>query len=525
MDGTDSPSPRAPFPVFMGIVSLLLLSSCGADPTPKRTSVILISIDTLRADRLGSYGHPRATSPFLDRLARDGVRFDRAYTSAPWTVPAHMSMLTGNYPALYRRPVEEVTVENPQSFHHWLLDAAETTLAERFLEAGYDTAAFVDTPWLVPQLGFHQGFMKFDPEAGMNDKVDSDGGIRQVANRSLDWLTERDGDDPFFLFLHCFDVHGPFAPPSPFDQKFVGDAIYEGKKDRRYEVREGTDQFGVISAHLVAKDREDPENPTGFLDAQYDGGVGFVDQELERFFRRLDREGFLEECVVLITSDHGESLGEHDFFGHGVLYEQVMRIPMILSYPQKLPAGKVIKRPVNLVDVAPTLLELAGLPSERGFHGNSLVNLVRGDESKEENDPVYYLEGGIRKQYALVSRDWKYILHFPQVGEDMEGWLEDLSKVDPEGNLGRIDQLFDLKKDPQESQNQSSIKESRFPDLVEFNSRLRKDWESFQIRRSAHGKPDDFDGDSGTLSESAIQRLKELGYLYSNQPESGNPKN
>jgi len=478
------------------------LGGCGRAESGSPPIVILVSIDTLRADRLSCYGHARTTSPFLDRLARTGVLFSQAYTTAPWTVPAHMSLLTGKLPALYRVPPSEVPEEGAQTTDYWWLDPAERTLAERFREEGYDTAGFVDSVWLVPELGMDQGFEAFDTGAAMLPEADPDGGVRTVCRKALDWIDGRDGDGPFFLFLHVFDVHGPYAPPEPFDRLFRGDARYRARAGERYEVEATTDRFGVISSHLVRQDLSDPENPTGFLDAQYDGGIAFVDRELEGFFAELGRRGLLRRTIVAITSDHGESLGEHEFFGHGILYDPVMLVPMILWAPGSLEGGCVDPRLVSTLDLAPTLLDLAGIPrADASFHGRSLVadpGSATGTGSRS-----LYLEGGIRKQFSIVDPDWKYVLRFPHVGENHPGWLEDLEGLDRE--VARIEELFDRARDPAEQAPVAEGRERWFRRLGARNSEVRARWEAFlEVREGSSGEG---------VPEAIHERLRELGYL------------
>jgi len=500
------------------ILTVALMAGCSSDhPSPR--GVILISLDTLRADRLSCYGHVRETSPALDGIAASGARFETTYTTAPWTIPAHLSMLTGTHPDLHRRPDEQIPEDGRElAFNYWNLDPVFTTLAEAFRDAGHATAAFVDTPWLVPALGFDQGFDTYDTEAALIDVTDHEGGIRLVARKALAWLDSLPEDRPFFLFLHVFDVHGPFTPPAPWSDRFVGDALYSSRAGERYDVVNATDVFGVISEHLVRKDREDRANPTGFLDSQYDGGIAFTDAELGTFVGELRRRGLHHDTILAISSDHGESLGEHRFFGHGVLYREVINVPFLLCWPARIPAGTVIRPPVSVLDIAPTLLDLAGLRPPAETEGSTLVPLLSGESPPELLDRSFYLEWGIRRQYGLIHGGRKTLLRFPHITEQRLGWLEDLEEIDPLGTVEKVLETFDLARDPGELR-AAPPSDEELRALVAANSRRRKIVEEVKARKLT-GAP------SKGLDPVLLQRLREVGYLQDSEtPGTPGPGN
>ena len=255
-----------------------------------RPSVLLITIDTLRADRLGCYGCREAQTPNMDRLAAEGVMFEQVGAQVPVTLPSHATILTGLPPASHG-------VHDNSTFS--LADTV-TTLAEVFRKAGYRTGAVVGAYVLARQFGLGQGFEdyddSFDDTQGSGSEAESvERRAAEVARRGIDWL-EQHRRTPFFLWLHFFDPHMPYDPPPPLG-------------------------------------RDDYASP-------YDGEVSYVDRELGRVFRWLQEVGLEQSTLVVLTSDHGEGLGSHDEETHGVfLYESTLRVPLILRWPGRLSAG------------------------------------------------------------------------------------------------------------------------------------------------------------------------------------------
>lgn len=316
------------FPRGRGLATTLALA-CGltacraaAPPARPRPSVLLVTVDTLRADRLGCYGRAGAETPAMDGLAREGLLFRQAFTSVPLTLPAHATLLTGLEPAAHG------LVDNGMSAR----DLGAPTLAERLSGAGYDTAAFVAAHVLNRIFGLDRGFRLYDD--GPPDVDETEGFFHGVADASgrveaaVAWL-RRPRQEPFFLWLHLYDVHAPHVAPAPFAQRFA-----------------------------------DP----------YDGEVAYVDSQLARLLRGLANLGLEQDTLVVLTADHGESLGEHGEETHGILlYDATLRVPLILRLPGRVRPGAVSTRAVVLADVAPTVLELCGLPRNPRSHGVSLL--------------------------------------------------------------------------------------------------------------------------------------------------------
>src|SRR5262249_20884537 len=271
-----------------------------------------MTLDTVRADRLGAYGYPGAEPPALDRLAREGLRFDQAVSAAPLTLPSHATLFSGLTPP-----------------HHGLRNNGagrfpddRATLATLLSARGYATGAFVGSFVLDHRFGLARGFDVYDDEIDRDPNApgswEAERSGSQVADRALAWLEKAAGTDgrPFFAWVHFYDAHAPYAPPEP----------YAGRH----------------------------------RDALYDGEVAFVDAQVARLLEYLDRRGLAGSTVVVAAADHGEALGEHGELTHGLLlYEPTLRVPLLVRAPG-LPAGRAIRPPVGLADVAPTLAGLLG---------------------------------------------------------------------------------------------------------------------------------------------------------------------
>jgi arylsulfatase A-like enzyme len=373
-----------------------------AVPAGGRPNVLLVSIDSLRADRLGCYGHTRPTSPRIDRLAAAGARFAAAWSTTSWTLPAHVSMLTGR--SLLGHGVlgeSRIPTQVP-------------VLAELLGAAGYTTAAFVSAPYLSSRFGFARGFdlyddfsVPFTPDRESRERAQATVSAPLLHPSVERWLRST-AREPFFLFLHYFDVHYDYSPPAPFDRMF--DPDYAGPitgrnfhADRR------------IRAGMPARDLE-------HLLALYDGEIRFTDGYVGRVLDLLAELGHADDTIVVLTSDHGDEFFEHGDKGHHrTLYEEVLHVPLVVSFPGRLPAGRVVNEPVSIVDIVPTVLELAGLPTPAAVEGQSLVPLLRPEA--RPNAPAreralvaeLYLKPNLNLQVALRRDRLKRIqsLNFP----------------------------------------------------------------------------------------------------------------
>jgi len=359
------------------IASVLALAGCGQTPAP-RPSVVLVSIDTLRADHLGLYGYARPTSPFLDRIAAEGVVFERAFTSAAWTLIAHMTMLTGLYPEQHG-----VTEKTRQ------LSTGAPLLAERLRRAGYQTLGLYRSGWVHERFGFGRGFDVFRRHTT----------VEEAEEHLFEELARLDPERPFFVFLHLFDVHNDpstksppsvFSAPPPFQDLFLPEA----QKRLEGETYDSLKKRGL------------PKETVEAMVALYDEGIRHVDAALAGCFARLEAEGRLANTLVILTSDHGESLAQRDNWGHGGPWQEGIRVPLILRLPGNARAGERIHEVVHLVDVTPTVLDFAGLPPDPALPGCSLLRALPAERVVTGgNDPLQYLVRWPRK----ITRAGHYI--------------------------------------------------------------------------------------------------------------------
>ena len=331
------------------------VAGCGGGETSAaRPNVLVISIDSLRADHLGTYGYGRDTSPTIDALARAGSVFEHAASQAPWTLPAHASLLT----SLHERTHQASDVDRR-------LDPARPTLASVLRAAGYATRAIVSGAFLQARFGLDSGFEVYD------DRLAKVGNRKSHEVVTSDWVNRGalellDGaHEPFFLFVHYWDVHYDYLPPAPYDTKFAPD--YHGT---------------LTSARFMENDAiragMDPDD-VAHLEALYDGEIAWVDAHVGALLAELTRRGLDQRTIVVLTADHGDEFFEHGEKGHmHSLYEELLHVPLVVRAPG-LPAGGRVAQRVGLIDVMPTVLELAGVAAPAGLEGHSLAPLLRGE--------------------------------------------------------------------------------------------------------------------------------------------------
>ena len=327
-------------------------------------NVLLITLDTTRADRLGCYGYPRAETPALDALAAEGIRFDDAVSPVPITLPAHATILTGLDPPNHG-------ARNNGEYH---LAADHVTLAELLRTNGYETAAFISAFVLDARFGLAQGFDLYDGRLDMSldaafAKDLNERSAGRVTSSAIDWLERRDDGRPFFAWVHYFDPHNPYLPPPPFDARF----------------------------------RDQP----------YDGEIAYMDREIGRLVQALDAQGLRERTLIIAVGDHGEGLGEHGEETHSVLiYESVMRVPLILACPGLYRGPLVVDDAVvSVADVFPTVLELLGIESAEPIDGRSLLRIgADPDRMIYLESLAPYLDSGWSPLYGLRRHHDKYIL-------------------------------------------------------------------------------------------------------------------
>ncbi len=334
--------------IFLSL--LLLLGACGVQEAGP-PNVLFVVTDTLRTDRLGCYGSEAGLTPYLDELASEGLRFTDASSHAPWTLPSMASMLTSLNPA------EHGAGGKLGGFQ--LLDRGVTTLPGVFAQRGWQTHAIANVLFLNETFGLTRDFASTDIVAPTtNMDMRSAGSTTQAA---LNWLDRR-SEEPFFLFVHYFDPHAVYAPPSPFRERFapgIEESFVFGTRQQMVDLRAGRLRIPPGVIRRASK--------------LYDGEVAYMDAEIGRLLDGLEMRGLKDNTVVVLTADHGEEFLDHGGFEHGhTLYRELTHIPLLLRFPPAIEPG-VAQQAVAHMDVAPTLCQLADIAVPEQFLGRSLL--------------------------------------------------------------------------------------------------------------------------------------------------------
>jgi arylsulfatase A-like enzyme len=352
-----------------------------------RPPMFLIVIDALRADHLGCYGYGRSTSPHLDRLCQDGVRFTQAISSGTFTKTSIASLVTGLDPHLhgvYTGNLED-TVGRITSD---VLPGELETLAEVLLRGRYRTVAWIEQFQLKSFHGFAQGYMEYHEKQGS---------VPRITQRVLQWIGERETGGPFFAHLHVVDLHDPYRPKPPYDRLY---GFYS-------DVYRGIDfsEWGKYRKEIRDGRRPLSDDDVEQLRALYDGQIRYIDDELGRFFEQLRRRGLYDRSLIVVTADHGDGFMEHGFISHSTLpYEELVRVPLLMKLPAQRHAGRSVEDQVRLIDVMPTILEVARLDSPR-LSGRSLLPSLEGRPIEPTDPAVIEFSDGV----ALRESAWKYI--------------------------------------------------------------------------------------------------------------------
>jgi arylsulfatase A-like enzyme len=447
--------------LLCGSWALLFAFACTRYAAPP--NLVLVSLDTTRRDHLSVYGYWRKTTPRLERFAEEGVLFSLAYAASSTTGPSHASLFTSLH------PISHGVVKNGR-----VLRPVFVTLAERLHDAGWITGGVTGSYVLDARFGFAQGFGSWDDEfdpafATVRGEVWEEGDRVEVFDRTADettrralaWLDRvRTEQRPFFLFVHYFDPHAPWVPPAEFARRFPP--------------------------------ADDPKSGNRGLVARYDAEIAFTDDQLGALLDGLEERGLAGNTLVAITADHGEGLMQHGQLGHGAqIYEEQVRVPLLLRWPGRLPAGRVVAGAVSLVDLTPTLLALAGVAPAPGapMQGRSLVEVLEGRREVDPEGPIFlfrrHFEPGMHdgisvagEQYAVRRGRWKLILA-------------------PEE---KTRQLFDLQRDPGERSDLTAGEPERAAAL----EREIADW------RARHGRSETA---PSAVSGADLERLRALGYV------------
>jgi len=441
--------------LLLAVCAICSLSSCPSRPEAPHLNVILITVDTLRADHLGCYGNSSIETPTMDALARDRVLFAKAISQVPLTGPSHAAILTGTYPMW-------------NGFRGWMdrgLPTGVPTLAEAFRAHGYATAAFVSAFVLDSMWGLNRGFDVYDDRFKAQDyQTIQRGDLRRRGEETIDhavaWLRSP-RSPPFFLWVHLYDPHLPYDPPEPFKTRYHG--------------------------------------------RLYDGAVAYADQQLGRFFDFLKGQDLYASSLIVLTSDHGEGLGEHQEWDHGFfIYNSTAHVPLIVKLPSgHRPPRRAVSEVVNTLDIAPTLARLSGLPDveTRSFQGQSLLTLMEKGESPRYgfSESTYGRDVvGAHTLFGVQTDQYHYI-------------------------RAPVEELYDLERDPRELHNIVRDKPAVAQALRETVETIRS---RFRPSPEAPGQA------GGGLSPEAVEKLRSLGYVSvssaksvpEDDPQASDPK-
>lgn len=437
-----------------------------APPAPaERPPVVLITIDTLRPDHMSVYSYARATTPHLSDWAAKGAVFEQAYTYWPKTRGSFVAIMTGR-----------TAGESGYSAKHPELHAFNPTLAETLQKDGYDTAAFVDNANVAASLGFSRGFRTYvemwaDPS--LKDEVAR---TEAITSRGIEYVRSKHGSDGFFLWLHYVNPHAPYTAPAPFDKAFVDSP----RQEKALKVVDGF--FGGISKQWAIPGKT---RLSDYVNA-YDGEIAYSDQQVDRVLRAMEASGVFSRATVLISSDHGESLGEHNYyFDHGAnLFDPNQRVPFIvLGRGARAVRSDVL---VSTLDIMPTLLDAARVSFPSGLAGRSVLPYAAG---RAESTRTTLTGGNDRGHQGIWDRRFKLI------------------DTDPSAARSKR-QFFDRTQDPGETRPRADLKEAARPFVVTLDEHRDVEMRSaLRTRRELEGKT------SPPKTRAECEWLKAMGYI------------
>ncbi|MCP4535524.1 MAG: sulfatase [Chloroflexi bacterium] len=437
------------------------------ETTPVSPNVILIIVDTLRSDHVSSYGYHRDTTPNLDAfITNQGIRFEDATSSSPWTCPSNAATMTGRSPSSLGVFWETIQDSIPQDAN---------TLTEYLHDAGYYTAGFANTYCVKGKLGFDQGFDMYDDE--LSSHTSEDKARAPLVNAKVtDWLTDTwmsglSGTQPLFLFIYYFDPHSWYDPLSPYDELYT-DPAYDGPFLDPSVYKDGQ---VAVSGEIVPTEQD-----VDHLINLYDGEIRYWDVQLRNMLLYLENNHLMDNALLVVTSDHGEMFGEHDKWAHGSsIYEEVVRVPLMMRYTGVISPGLVVTTPVQSMDLMPTILDLVGEPVPTDLQAISLRSLIQGGTTQITRDifneidaltnpdhPLYWTAPRV-DLYSIQRADWKLIHH---VGDEQSNELYLLQ----ESSLYEVDNLLSSEPDRAQELRQDlldqfglSIYSARFPYVVD----------------------------------------------------------
>ncbi len=457
------------------------LTACGGSRSDRPSNLIVISVDTLRADHMSLYDYPRRTTPRIDAFAETAVTFDRARAPWPKTVPSMVSMFTSRPP--------HVTGVMFGSRDQYIRDE-ELLLAEIASQQGVTTGAVISNAVLGAATNFGQGFHDYIETYKM---LEGASGFRAdtVTSFAAQWLEGRRADEPFFLWVHYVDPHATYAPPSEYAAPFFDDALYD---DTQLRLNDDTNFNSGVAGRYWR--RNGGQRELGWYVANYDGEIAYTDAEVGRLLDVIAERGLLSNSVIVFTADHGESLGEHNyFFEHGWYpYNATAWIPFLVYWPGLPEPGLKIAYPVSLINLVPTIVDLMGwqISEPDRLFGRSLVPVLVGEQDRVDDYVVVEAgEGGLREDEflrAIEDGRWK-LVHVPN-----ESYQRGMQRMPYE--------LYEVRADAMETNNVVD----EHPELVA----LMKGLLERRLTDAASGR---VETQQPNYSQEELENLRSLGYI------------
>ena len=446
------------------IITVFIISFVYFEYRPDRPNVLLITVDALRPDHLGCYGYERNTSPNIDKLAREGVMFTQAISQGSQTVPSIPSLMTSLYPSQHgiKSLQFDYVISHP-------------VLAQILKENGYSTGCILAHE--LSHAGLGKGFDLVDMD--FNKKADL------LTQKAVDWLRQNKNGN-FFLWVHYLDPHGPYQPPSPYNRLYCDDEFY--KKNRNIPIASNTKDIynsdGTIPLYVAENDITEVD----YYIAQYDGEISFTDEQIGILLKELEELGLDRKTIVILTADHGEGMGEHNiYFTHGgSLYDELLKVPLIIKYKKAFPAGKIINQQVSLIDILPTLLAVLKIERKLNISGVNLMPL--------------FSKGADFSTRVVISEDF-------DLTETDKGWVSRSLRTakwklicNSDNDMAEFE-LYNLEKDPHELLN------VRITETEKLNFFKRELDNYTKQNLSKATKP------IGIIDKDIQEKLRSLGYL------------
>lgn len=489
-----------------------------------KPNIVMIILDTTRASHLSCYGYKRNTSPHIDDLAREGILFKNAISPSPWTLPSHVSILTGQYPCQHRMTEDHISdgkniyaMSAGHEFNNFLPGILK--------KENYQTVGFSNNPWISANFGFDRGFDSFfeiwrttynqsflkkalkmvkralpqrfhpiinDIRSRLSWFFSYDSGAKNTIAVMKKWFSKNyQKDIPLFVFFNFMEPHLPYTPPPPFNKLFIEDKL--SKKN----IRKINQDHLKLVANEVEMDSEDFE----ILKSLYDGEIAYLDTKLQNIFDLFRNMGLFDETIWIITSDHGENIGEHNLMGHQFcLYDTLIRVPLILRYPEIFPKGKTEDRYVQSLNIYFTLLDILGIHiRDLDVHERSLLNQNKNEQIVSEHEVPKIALKALKNRFPdFQTRDLEQELKCIYLNEMKYIWK----------SKGK-DELYDLIKDPEERNNLIQADTSKASEL----SKILKEWiASKMVKKGVKSEKNRVDSRGG-VDEDIKNQLEGLGYI------------